>query len=95
MLDTVVVALRNFRVTDHSSDCLVVGTRRRRAGIINRQRLFVIVVELINSAIESVVDRIGREHDELSGRAKDLGAAAVFCSIVTAMIIWGVLLGHR
>jgi diacylglycerol kinase (ATP) len=57
--------------------------------------LFVIVVELINSAIETVVDRIGREHDELSGRAKDFGAAAVFCSIVTAMIIWGVLLGHR
>lgn len=57
--------------------------------------LFVIVVELINSAIETVVDRIGREHDELSGRAKDLGAAAVFCSIVTAMIIWGVLLVHR
>jgi diacylglycerol kinase (ATP) len=57
--------------------------------------LLVVVVELINSAIESVVDRIGREHDELSGRAKDLGSAAVFCSIVTATIIWGVLLLHR
>ena len=50
--------------------------------------LLVIVVELINSAIESVVDRIGREQHELSGRAKDFGSAAVFCAIVVAAIIW-------
>jgi diacylglycerol kinase (ATP) len=57
--------------------------------------LFVIVVELVNSAIESVVDRIGLEYHELSGRAKDLGSAAVFCSIVMAAIIWLSLLAHR
>jgi diacylglycerol kinase (ATP) len=45
-------------------------------------------VEVINSAIEAVVDRIGSELHELSGRAKDLGSAAVFCSIVLAAMIW-------
>jgi diacylglycerol kinase (ATP) len=50
--------------------------------------LAVIVVEVINSAIEAIVDRIGREYDELSGRAKDLGSAAVFCAVVTAGVVW-------
>ena len=50
--------------------------------------LLVIVVELVNSAIESVVDRIGREPHELSGRAKDLASAAVFCSILLAAAVW-------
>ncbi|MFB2831679.1 diacylglycerol kinase, partial [Aeromonas jandaei] len=38
----------------------------------------VVIVEVLNSAVEAVVDRIGPEHHELSGRAKDLGSAAVF-----------------
>src|SRR5438093_11655199 len=46
--------------------------------------LLVMIVEIINSAIETVVDRIGTERHELSGRAKDLGSAAVFCSILLA-----------
>lgn len=50
--------------------------------------LLVVVVELINSAIETTVDRIGSDLHELSGRAKDLGSAAVFCSIVLAAAIW-------
>jgi len=54
--------------------------------------LFVIVVELLNSAIEAIVDRIGREHHELSGRAKDLGSAAVFCAIILAAITWLMIL---
>ena len=53
--------------------------------------LFVIVVELINSAIETVVDRIGSERHDLSGRAKDLGSAAVFGSIVLAVTVWLIL----
>lgn len=52
----------------------------------------VVVVELINSAIETVVDRIGPEHHPLSGRAKDLGSAAVFCSIVIALMVWLIVL---
>ena len=54
--------------------------------------LGVIVVELINSAIEAIVDRIGREHHELSGRAKDFGSAAVFCAIITAGVVWLLIL---
>lgn len=54
--------------------------------------LLVVVVELINSAIETTVDRVGKDHHELSGHAKDLASAAVFASIVLAAIIWLVLL---
>lgn len=48
----------------------------------------VLITELLNSAIESVVDRIGEEHHELSGRAKDIGSAAVFMSIILLIITW-------
>ena len=48
----------------------------------------VMIVELLNSAIECVVDRIGSERHELSGRAKDYGSAAVFLSVVLAIILW-------
>lgn len=50
--------------------------------------LLVIVIELVNSALETVVDRIGREHHELSGRAKDLASAAVLAAIVNAAVVW-------
>ena len=54
----------------------------------------VLIVELLNSAVETVVDRIGTESNELSGRAKDLGSAAVFVALVNVPVIWGfVLLG--
>lgn len=48
----------------------------------------VLLVELINSAVEAVVDRIGPEHHELAGRAKDLGSAAVLVSILLAAATW-------
>ena len=51
--------------------------------------LLILIVELVNTAIETVVDRIGPERDELSGRAKDLGSAAVFVSLVLAAVVWG------
>ncbi|QUM83415.1 MULTISPECIES: diacylglycerol kinase [unclassified Moritella] len=50
--------------------------------------VLVLIVELLNSAIEAVVDRIGTEHHELSGRAKDIGSAAVFVSLCLAIFIW-------
>ncbi|GAA5113003.1 diacylglycerol kinase [Orbus sasakiae] len=49
---------------------------------------FVMIVELLNSAIECIVDRIGTERHELSGRAKDYGSAAVFLSVLLAVILW-------
>ncbi|MBZ0332247.1 diacylglycerol kinase [Halomonas sp. ANAO-440] len=53
--------------------------------------LLVLIVELLNSAIESVVDRIGTEHHELSGRAKDISSAAVMLSLLLAGLAWGLL----
>ncbi len=50
--------------------------------------VLILVVELFNSAIEAVVDRIGFEDHELSGRAKDIGSAAVMLSIIWAVITW-------
>lgn len=57
--------------------------------------LVVLAVELLNSAIESVVDRIGPEHHELSGRAKDLGSAAVMMALLLAGLTWLLLLGQK
>lgn len=57
--------------------------------------ILVLVVELLNSAIEAVIDRIGPERHELSGRAKDLGSAAVFLSLLLAAVVWLSLLWSR
>ncbi len=54
--------------------------------------IHVLVVEIGNSAIESVVDRLGSEQHELSGRAKDQGSAAVFLSMLLFLLVWGLLL---
>ena len=54
--------------------------------------LLILVAELLNSAIEAVVDRLGDEYHILSGRAKDLGSAAVFMSLVLLVFIWGLIL---
>ena len=57
--------------------------------------VLVFIVELINSAIEAVVDRIGVEHHELSGRAKDIGSAAVMVSLFFAGFTWlYILISH-
>jgi diacylglycerol kinase (ATP) len=50
--------------------------------------LIVLIVEILNSAIEAVVDRMGAEIHELSGRAKDMGSAAVTLALVNAALIW-------
>ena len=53
--------------------------------------LLVLVVELLNSAVEAVVDRIGPELHELSGRAKDMGSGAVLVSLILWLYTWGAL----
>ena len=55
----------------------------------------VVIVEILNSAIEAVVDRVGSEHHELSGRAKDLGSAAVFIALALNALVWGALVGRN
>ncbi len=50
------------------------------------------IAELLNTGIEAITDRVGTEHHELSGRAKDIGSAAVLLSLVNSTIVWvGVL----
>ncbi len=50
--------------------------------------LLVMITELMNSAIEAVVDRIGEERHELAGRAKDIASAAVMVALLLAVIVW-------
>lgn len=52
----------------------------------------VLVVELINSALEAVVDRISLENHTLSKRAKDIGSAAVMLALINLMLVWGLVL---
>ena len=54
--------------------------------------LLVLVVELLNSAVEATVDRISLEDHELARRAKDLGSASVFVSLVNGVVVWGLVL---
>jgi diacylglycerol kinase (ATP) len=54
--------------------------------------LLVLIVELLNTAVETVVDRIGLERHALSGRAKDVGSAAVLLSFLVLILVWGLLL---
>lgn len=57
--------------------------------------LFVLIVELINSAIEAIVDRISLERHPLSKRAKDLGSAAVMLAFIIAGLTWATVLVNR
>ncbi|MGL4544275.1 MAG: diacylglycerol kinase [Plesiomonas sp.] len=52
----------------------------------------VLITELLNSAVEAVVDRIGSEYHELAGRAKDMGSAAVFVALALVPLVWGIIL---
>jgi diacylglycerol kinase (ATP) len=52
----------------------------------------LLLVEVLNSAIEAVVDRFGKEFHKLSGRAKDMGSAAVFLAIVMLVVTWSLIL---
>jgi len=54
--------------------------------------IVILIVEILNSAIECVVDRVGTEHHALSGRAKDYGSLAVLLCIAIAIAIWAVIL---
>jgi diacylglycerol kinase (ATP) len=57
--------------------------------------MLVLAAELLNSSIESVIARYGDDHHELTGRAKDMGSAAVFVLMLNVLMVWGVLLAPR
>jgi diacylglycerol kinase (ATP) len=54
--------------------------------------LLVLVVELLNSAVEAAVDRISLDHHRLAKRAKDIGSAAVMLSLLNVAVVWGLIL---
>ena len=57
--------------------------------------LLVLSMELINSAVEAVVDKVCPEFHELAGRAKDMGSAAVFLLMMNVLLCWGLVLWQR
>ncbi|HET6631123.1 MAG TPA: diacylglycerol kinase [Rhodanobacteraceae bacterium] len=57
--------------------------------------LLLLAVELVNSAIEAIVDRVSPEYSELAGRAKDMGSAAVFMMLLLAGLAWALILVPR
>jgi diacylglycerol kinase (ATP) len=54
--------------------------------------MLVLIIEVLNSAVEAVVDRWGPEHHDLAGRAKDMGSAAVFLADLNVLLCWGFVL---
>lgn len=57
--------------------------------------LLVLLVELLNGAIEAIVDKTTPEFNELAGRSKDMGSAAVFLCMVNVIVVWGLILVPR
>lgn len=57
--------------------------------------LLVLAMELLNSAVEAVIERYGPEHHELAGRAKDMGSAAVMLTMLNVLLCWGAILLPR
>jgi diacylglycerol kinase (ATP) len=74
---------------------LWLGTSGVERALLVAPMLLVLVVELVNSAIEATVDRIGFEEHPLAGLAKDLGSAAVFVSLVLLAVVWVLVLFWR
>ncbi len=68
-----------------------VGQTMVERALLMGSAMLVLITELLNSAVENVVDRIGKEHHMLSKQAKDLGSAAALVSMLTAAVIWGMI----
>lgn len=58
-------------------------------GLMIASVILVLIVELLNSAIEAVVDRVSLDHHHLSKRAKDIGSAAVLLALINVALVWG------
>lgn len=67
---------------------LYLGTTVVQKILLISSLFLILIVELINSAIETIIDRIGLDHHELSKQAKDIGSAAVFVAVFNAVFIW-------
>ncbi len=71
---------------------LVIGDTRIERVLLILPILLVLALELLNSAVEAVIERYGPEHHELAGRAKDMGSAAVFMGLASVAASWSLIL---
>ena len=71
------------------------GTNAVERALLVGSVLLVLIVELVNSAIEAVVDRVSTDPHSLSGFAKDVGSAAVLLSLVIVWLTWGMIAWER
>jgi diacylglycerol kinase (ATP) len=74
---------------------LWVGTTAVQRALLIGSVLLVLIVELLNSAVEATVDRISFENHRLAKRAKDIGSAAVMLTLLNAALIWGLIVIER
>ncbi len=81
LLAAVLVPLALFMPTSGAGKALLVGSV-----------LLLLIVELVNSAIEATVDRVSLEHHLLAKRAKDIGSAAVLLALVNLAMVWGLVI---
>ncbi|QDF95980.1 diacylglycerol kinase [Azoarcus sp. DD4] len=81
LLAIVLIPAAFFVPTDGTGKALLIGST-----------LLVLVVELLNSAIEATVDRVSLEHHQLAKRAKDIGSAAVLIALLNLALVWGLVL---
>ena len=72
-----------------------IGSNAVEVSLLTGSCFIVLITELLNSAVETIVDKIGTEHHELSGRAKDIGSAAVLVSLVMTILVWGLITAER
>ena len=72
-----------------------VGTSAVERALLIGSVLLVLIVELVNSAVEATVDRISFENHRLAKRAKDIGSAAVLLTLLNAALIWGLIVIER
>jgi diacylglycerol kinase (ATP) len=70
----------------------VVPVTRPERAILVATVLLVLIVELLNACVEAVVDRVSHDRHELSGRAKDMGSAAVMVSLILCATVWAIIL---
>jgi diacylglycerol kinase (ATP) len=69
-----------------------VGSTALETAFLIAVSLLILIVELLNSGLEAIVDRVGLERHPLSGRAKDMGSAAVFIALVSAFLTWTLMI---
>lgn len=81
LLAAVLIAIAFFLNVSGPSRALMIGSV-----------LAVLIVELLNSAVEAAVDRVSLENHRLAARAKDIGSAAVFLSLANVAVVWGLVL---